>query len=134
MSGQIVDTTLIGAPRQRNTEDEKAQIYAGKAAKEILLDHPAKAAQKDTQARWNVKFTKAKPTRDSSKPVDIAIPTFGYKSRVSIDRRHGIIRRQKVTDAAAHDDAQILPKHPEIGIKPLIPKFSGDARWPSSDR
>jgi hypothetical protein len=41
-----------------------------------------------------VKFTKAKPAEDSSKPVDIAIPAFGYKSHVSIDRRHGVIRRQ----------------------------------------
>jgi IS5 family transposase len=107
MSGQIVDATLVAAPRQRNTEEEKAQIKEGKAAKEIWPDHPAKAAQKDTQARWTVKFTKAKPVEDGSKPVDIAIPTFGYKSHVSIDRRHGIIRRQKVTDAAAHDGARL---------------------------
>ena len=35
--------------------------------------------------------------------MDIAIPAFGYKSHVSIDRMHGIIRRQIVTDAGAHD-------------------------------
>ncbi len=39
--------------------------------------------------------------------MDIAIPTFGYKSHVSIDRRHGIVRRQTVTDAAAHDGARL---------------------------
>ena len=107
MSGQIMDATLVAAPRQRNTVDEKAQIKEGKAAAEIWPDHPAKAAQKDTQARWTVKFTKAKPTEDGSKPVDIAIPTFGYKSHISIDRRHGIIRRQTVTDASAHDGARL---------------------------
>jgi transposase, IS5 family len=32
---------------------------------------------------------------------------FGYKSRISIDRRHGIIRREIVTDAAAHDGARL---------------------------
>lgn len=38
--------------------------------------------------------------------MDIAIPVFGYKSHISIDRRHGIIRRGKVTDAATHDGAR----------------------------
>jgi IS5 family transposase len=36
-----------------------------------------------------------------------SIPAFGYKSHISIDRRHGIIRRAKVTDAAAHDGARL---------------------------
>ncbi|MDX2101928.1 MAG: transposase [Alphaproteobacteria bacterium] len=32
MSGQVVDATLVAAPRQRNTEAEKARIKAGEAA------------------------------------------------------------------------------------------------------
>ena len=48
MSGQIVDATLVSAPRQRNTEAEKAEIKAGKSAAEIWPDEPAKAAQKVT--------------------------------------------------------------------------------------
>lgn len=107
MSGQIVDATLVAAPRQRNTEPEKAQIKDGRSASEIWPDQPAKAAQKDTHARWTVKFSKAKPAKDGSKPVDIAIPVFGYKLHISIDRRHGIIRRRMVTDAAAHDGARL---------------------------
>lgn len=107
MSGQIVDATLVAAPRQRNTDGEKAAIKAGKSAKEIWPDAPAKAAQKDTDARWTVKFSKAKPTADGSPQVDIAIPTFGYKAHISIDRRHGVIRRRMVTDAAAHDGARL---------------------------
>ena len=39
--------------------------------------------------------------------IDVAIPAFGYKSHFSIDRRHGVIRRAKVTDAAAHDGARL---------------------------
>jgi IS5 family transposase len=50
MSGQIVDASLVAAPRQRNTEEEKAAIRAGKTAAEIWPDEPAKAAQKDTDA------------------------------------------------------------------------------------
>jgi len=34
MSGQIVDASLVPAPKQRNTEDEKAAIKEGKSAKE----------------------------------------------------------------------------------------------------
>ena len=34
MSGQIVDASLVAAPRQRNTEKEKAAIKAGKNAAE----------------------------------------------------------------------------------------------------
>jgi transposase, IS5 family len=69
-------------------------------------DEPAKAAQKDVDARWTVKFSKAKPVADGSKPVDIAIPVFGYKAHIAIDRRHGVIRRHLVSDAAAHDGAK----------------------------
>ena len=49
----------------------------------------------------------AKVRADGTKPVDIAIPTFDYKSHVSIDRMHGIIRRQIVTDASTHDGARL---------------------------
>ncbi len=35
MSGQIVDSSLVAAPKQRNTRDEKQAIRAGKTAPEI---------------------------------------------------------------------------------------------------
>ncbi|MBO0664443.1 IS5 family transposase [Jiella sp. MQZ9-1] len=108
MSGQIIDATLVSAPRQRNTDDEKAKIKAGESAQEIWTDEPFKARQKDTDARWTVKFSKAKPAEDDQKQqIDIAIPTFGYKNHISIDRRHGVIRTPLVTDAAAHDGARL---------------------------
>ena len=107
MSGQIVDASLVAAPRQRNTEEEKAAIKAGKKASEIWPDEPAKAAQKDTDARWTVKTRKGKLETDGTVKRDIAIPAFGYKSHLSIDARHGFIRRQKVTDAPAHDGARL---------------------------
>ncbi len=107
MSGQIVDATLVAAPRQHNTGAEKAAIKVGRPASEIWPDHPARAAQKDTDARWTVKTSKGKPKPDGSSQVDIAIPVFGYKSHIGIDRRFGFIRRQKVTDAAAHDGARL---------------------------
>jgi len=40
MGGQIVDATLVPAPKQRNTEDEKAAIKAGKSARQIWRGKP----------------------------------------------------------------------------------------------
>ncbi|MCW2303428.1 hypothetical protein M2324_001825 [Rhodovulum sulfidophilum] len=101
------DASLIAAPRQRNSDGEKAAIKAGRTAQEIWPDKPAKTAQKDTDARWTVKYSKAKVRADGSKPVDLAIPAFGYNSHISIDRQNGIIRRQIVTDAAQHDGTRL---------------------------
>ena len=103
MGGQIVDATLVAAPKQRNTADEKAAIKEGKSAREIWPDQPAKAAQKDIDARWTLKFAKARPTPDGKPRIDIAIPSFGYKSSIAICRRYGFIRRGKVTDGARFD-------------------------------
>lgn len=107
MGGQIIDASLVAAPRQRNSEDEKEAIKAGKTADEIWPDEPAKAAQKDTDARWTVKTSKGKVKADGTLHSDLAIPEYGYKSHISIDVEHGFVRRQKTTDAAAHDGARL---------------------------
>lgn len=104
--GQIVDATLVAAPRQRNTDAEKTAIKEGKSAAEIWPDKPAKARQKDVHGRWTVKYSKAKARADGTKPIDIAIPVYGYKSHVSIDRMHGLISCQ-INDAARHDGGQL---------------------------
>jgi len=102
MSGQIVDASLVAAPRQRNTEGEKADLKVGRIPQEWQA-RPAKLRQKDRDARWTVKWSKAKPAEDGSPRVDIAVPAFGYQSHIAIDRRHGLIRRWAVTDAAAYE-------------------------------
>jgi IS5 family transposase len=107
MSGQIVDATIVAAPRQRNTIEEKKAIRDGRIP-EAWKDKPAKLAQKDRDARWTVKYTKAKPREDGSvPPVDLAIPAFGYKNHVAIDRGFGLIRNWTATHAAAHDGARL---------------------------
>jgi len=103
--GQLVDASLISAPKQRLTQEEKAQIKAGKSAAEIW-DNPNQASQKDTSARWTVKYSRKKETAPKDQ-VDIAIPHFGYKSHIMTDRKHGFIRSFKVTDASRHDGAQL---------------------------
>ena len=107
MSGQIVDSTLVAAPKQRNTKEEKDEIKAGRIP-DTWKDRPAKLRQKDRDARWTVKFSKAKPREDGTvPPVDIAIPTFGYQNHISIDREHGLIRKWLASDAAAHEGARL---------------------------
>ncbi|MFZ5617404.1 MAG: IS5 family transposase [Pseudomonadota bacterium] len=115
--GQIVDASLIAAPKQRLTDEEKAAIKDGKSADEIW-SNPKKAAQKGERAsaigssepandaRWTIKYSKKKDDAPKGQ-VDIAIPSFGYKSHVMTDRAHGFIRSFKVTDAARHDGAQL---------------------------
>ncbi|MEC5293889.1 MULTISPECIES: transposase, partial [unclassified Aurantimonas] len=107
MGGQIVDATIVAAPKQRNSEDEKAAIKAGEVP-QAWKDNPAKLRQKDRDARWTVKFSKAKPAAPG-KPqhIDIAVPAFGYKDHVSIDRRFGFIRGWSATSASAYDGAQL---------------------------
>lgn len=105
---QIVDATLVPAPKQRNTEDEKAAIKAGKSAKQIWRGKPNKAHQKDVDARWTVKIGGKVRYRPDGTPLpQIATPVFGYKLHISIDRRFGFIHKAAVTSAADSDGRQM---------------------------
>ena len=108
MGGQILDATIVPAPRQRNTEDEKTAIKEGRVPEAWK---PAKVRQKDRDARWTVKYSKAKVKEGAdpraARPVDLAIPMFGYKNHVGIDRAHGLIRTWQTSAANAHDGARL---------------------------
>ena len=91
MGGQMIDASIVPVPKQRNGRDENAAIKAGETPKG-WDDKPAKRRQKDTDARWTKKHGKSH---------------YGYKNHVNVDRRHKLIRRYKVTDAAVHD-SQVL--------------------------
>lgn len=107
MSGQIVDASLVAAPKQRNSDDEKKALREGRVP-ESWKAKPAKLRHKDRDARWTVKFTKAKERADGTQPpVDIAIPFFGYQNHISIDRGFGFIRKWLATDAAAYEGARL---------------------------
>jgi transposase, IS5 family len=106
MSGQIVDATIVAAPKQRNTQEEKQALREGRIPAD-WKNKPAKLAQKDRDARWTIKYTKAKPKGDGVPQVDLAIPAFGYKNHIAIDRAHGLIRKWTATHAAAHDGARL---------------------------
>ena len=67
---------------------------------QIWPDEAARAAQKDTDARWTLKFAKGRPAANGQPQIDTAIPSFGYKSSIAICRTFGSIRKGKVTDGA----------------------------------
>jgi len=106
MGGQIVDASLVSAPKQRNSKDEKEAIKAGKSASEIWPDNPAKAARKDVDARWTVKIGRPKDTNTERSVPELAIAVFGYQSQIGIDRWFGFIRAFALTGAACHDGKQ----------------------------
>ena len=59
MSGQLVDASIVAAPKQRNTRAEKQAIREGRVP-EDWQDKPAKLRQKDREARWTVKRSPAR--------------------------------------------------------------------------
>ena len=85
--GQSVDASIVAVPVQRNGRDENEQIKRGETP-EAWDEKPAERRQKDAQARWTKKHGKSH---------------YGYKNHIGIDRRHKLIRRYRVTDAAVHD-------------------------------
>ncbi len=103
MGGQIIDATVVAAPRQKLTDEEKETVRDGGTPSGWSK---AKRRQKDLDARWTIKRGRSKRSEASemrAAGVQIAVPVFGYKNHAGIDRRHGLIRRWTVTNAAAHD-------------------------------
>ena len=83
--GQIIDASIVQAPKQRNSREENAQIKQG----EIPQDwEEAKRSQKDIDARWVKKNARS---------------YYGYKNHVNVDVKHKLIRTYAVTDASVHD-------------------------------
>ena len=89
--GQIIDATIVSAPKQRNTKEENEAIKAGKTP-EGWEQQPAKNAQKDKDARWTKK-------NDES--------LYGYKNHLGVDRAHKLIRKWDATHAAVHDSQKL---------------------------
>jgi len=87
MGGQIIDATIVTAPKQRNRREESETIKAGETPQD-WKDKPAKNRQKDKDARWTKKHGRS---------------YYGYKNHVNVDRKHKLIRRYQVTNAAVHD-------------------------------
>ena len=90
--GQIIDATIVPVPVDRNTKAENAAIKAGEVPQE-WQEKPAKLRQKNRDARWTIKNGKSH---------------YGYKNHISIDRKHKLVRRYTVTNAARHDSQELV--------------------------
>ena len=108
MGGQIVDATVVQARRPRLTEDEKGTVKGGDIPQAWST---AKRAQMDTDGRWTIKRGRRRSAGEGEPQArvaaEIAVPVFGYKNHLGIDRCHGFIRSFTVTDAATHDGRQL---------------------------
>ncbi|MBU1259543.1 MAG: IS5 family transposase [Planctomycetes bacterium] len=83
--GQIVDASIIAAPKQRNSREENKDIKDGNTPQDWSV---SKKRQKDTDARW---------TRKGGQNH------YGYKNHIDIDVEHKLIRDYEVTPASMHD-------------------------------
>lgn len=83
--GQIVDATIVAAPKQRNTREENETIKDGETPEE--WSEPVRR-QKDVDARWTQKNGENH---------------FGYKNHVQVDVENKFIRDYEVTPANTHD-------------------------------
>ena len=98
-SGQIVDSSIVEVPRQRNSREDNATVKSGEVP-EDWKGQPNKLRQKDTDARWTKK-------RGQS--------YYGYKNHVSVDRDTKLIDQYEVTESSRHDSqvfGQFLPDSP----------------------
>ncbi len=85
MGGQIVDATIVAAPRQRMTDAGK-EIVKGGGIPPDWQANPRKPAQKDRDARWTLKRGRKKTSPDGTAMGAIATPVFGYKSHINAVR------------------------------------------------
>ena len=84
--GQMIDATLVPAPKQKISRKEK-EIIDQRATPSDWT--PAQRRQKDTDATWTKKHGKG---------------YFGYKLSVNVDKQHKFIRKI-VTDTASTGDS-----------------------------
>jgi IS5 family transposase len=83
--GQMIDTSIVQAPRQSLSKEEKAIVSEGAMPADWM---PAKRRQKDMDARWRKKHGKS---------------YFGYKVTANADKRYKLVRKIKVSMASEHD-------------------------------
>ena len=106
--GQMIDASFVEVPRQRNSREENGVIQRGERP-DNWEQEPAKARQKDMDARWTRKHGQR---------------YFGYKNHVKVDSKSKLITSFAVTDAAVHD-SQVL----ETLVKPGDPTTYADSAY-----
>lgn len=85
--GQIIDASVVPAPKRRNSKAENQQIKDGQTPAQ-WDENPSKKHQKETDAHWAKK-------RGTS--------YYGDKNHVTVDAKSKFVRRYAVTNADTHD-------------------------------
>ena len=83
--GQIIDATLVPAPKQHMSKEEKALVGQGATPADWT---PAQRRQKDTEATWTKKHGKS---------------YFGFKLSVNVNKKYKVIRKIETGTASTHD-------------------------------
>jgi IS5 family transposase len=83
--GHIIDATLVPAPKQHFSKDDKAMLKEGAMPADWS---PAQRRQKDLDATWTKKHGKSH---------------HGYKLSINADKRYKLIRKIETGTAATHD-------------------------------
>lgn len=111
--GQIIDASLVPAPKQHNRSSEKELLDQRATPADWS---PAKRRQKDTDASWTKKHGKSH---------------FGYKMSINIDAKYKVIRQVKLDTARVHDS-----QHFEEVIDPFNTSRDvyADRGYPSAQR
>ena len=91
-SGQIVDSSIVSVPVQRNTREENTKLKGGEVPEDWEAK-PNKLRQKDVEARWTRKGVKN---------------YYGYKNHISADRQTKFIAKWCVTAASTHDSKMFI--------------------------
>lgn len=132
MGGQIVDATIVAAPKQRNSDAERPDIKAGKVPDECQKK-PAKLRQKDRDA-LDGEVLEGQGRRGGK---DGAARYRRSRLRLQepcLDRSpHGFIRGWNDTNCSAYDGAQlrtVLYKN-TIGSRPADERGDGTGQWPT---
>jgi len=109
MSGQILDASLVPAPRRRLDEGGNQAIKEGQPGRRDLAGGTGQGGPEGHRRPLDAEAEQGQARhREGRQPAaEIAIPVFGYKNHIGIDRRFGLIRTGMVTDAAAHDGARL---------------------------
>lgn len=83
--GQIIDASLVPAPKQHFSKNDKERLEEGA----MPVDwKPAKRRQKDLDATWTKKHGKSH---------------HGYKLSINMDKRYKVIRKIETGTASTHD-------------------------------
>jgi hypothetical protein len=148
MGGQIIDATVIEARRPRLSQAEKDTIKGGGTPAEW---EPARRAQIDGDGRWTIKRGRKRevaPGDGHNRQVEIAVPVFGYKNHVGIDRAFGFCgatispTRRLVTAASSaryslETRSAVLPRLPGSLYSVFTPtrgSYSSTAKYHSADQ